>query len=53
MNPLPKEDDLLRLWKLERKLDEAKEIGRVDRAEEIEFEIEELMNEVPPDGSKK
>jgi hypothetical protein len=50
---LPKESDLLRLWKLERELGEAIEIGHVARAEEIEFEIEELMNEVPHHGSRK
>jgi hypothetical protein len=54
MNPLPrKEDDLLKLWRLERELDEAKEIGAIDRADEIEFEIEELMNEIPADRPRK
>jgi hypothetical protein len=54
MNPLPrKEDDLLKLWRLERELDAAKEIGNVERADEIEFEIEELMNEIPAHGPRK
>lgn len=53
MNPLPKrEDDLLKLWRLERELDAAKDVGNVDRADEIEFEIEDLMNEIPVDGAR-
>ena len=53
MSPLPKEDDLLRLWRLERELGAEIEIGREDRIAEIEFEIEELLNALPAHGPKK
>jgi len=48
-----KESDLLKLWKLERELDAAKEIGAIDRIGEIEFEIEDLMNALPSNGPKE
>ena len=56
MSPLPKESELLILWRLERELDDAKEIGAVDRAFDIEMEIEAILNALSidrPEGRRE